>query len=253
MSGHSKWAQIKRQKSVADIKRGQAFTKIANAITIAVRQGGGIGEPEKNFRLRLTIEKARSINMPKENINRAIERGMGKGVFGGLEEVVYEGFTPFGASIIVEAVTDNKQRTTSEIKNIFDKNGGTMATPGAVSYQFTQKGLITVKKNGKTLDDIFLMSADFGAEDVEEAGEEVIIYTKPEELAKIKDSFSKEGIAIVEAGLTRKPLTYVQISNKEQAGKVLSFIEKLENLDDVQKVYANFDVPDTIIGETVVP
>lgn len=250
MSGHSKWAQIKRQKGAADIKRGQTFTKIANAITIAVREGGGIGDPDSNFRLRLAIDKARSANMPKENIQRAIDRGKGPSTGSGsssLEEVVYEGFGPAGVAVMVETVTDNKQRTASEIKNIFDKSGGTLASLGAVSYQFAQKGLITVAKNGKTLDDIFMLAAEAGAEDVEEAGSEVLIYTKPDELSKIKESLAAEGLSIIEAELTRKAVTTVPISNREMAQKALSFMEKLEGLDDVQKVYANFDIPEELL------
>lgn len=248
MSGHSKWSQIKRQKGVADIKRGQTFTKIANAITIAVRAGGGIGDPEKNFRLRLAIEKARAVNMPKENMQRAIERGAGIGEKGSLEEAVYEGFTPGGAAVIIEVVTDNKQRSASEIKQVFDKNRGVLARPGAVAYQFAQKGLITIRKNGKTIDDIFLMAADMGAEDVEEAGDEVLVYTNPLDLSKIKEQFSSSGLTIIEAELTRKPLTSVTIPDRETSQKALSFLEKLESLDDVQKVYANFDIPNESIS-----
>lgn len=248
MSGHSKWSTIKRQKGAADIKRGQIFTKLSNAIIIAVREGGGIGDPQTNFKLRLAIDKARASNMPKENIERAIERGQGIGAGANLENVVYEGFTPGGVALIIEATTDNRLRTTSEVRNVVEKSGGTLASPGAVSYQFAQKGLITVRKDGKTLDDIFLLAADKGAEDVEEAGNEVLVYTKPDELAKIKDELSKEGILIVEAELIRKPITIVQIPNKEAAQKILSFMEKLESLDDVQRVYANFDIQDELIS-----
>lgn len=246
MSGHSKWSTIKRQKGAADIKRGQTFTKIANAISIAVREGGGIGDASSNFRLRLAIDKARAANMPKENIERALRRAWGKQA-AELEEVVYEGFAPGGASVIVEAATDNKLRTTSEVKNVFDKSGGTLATPGAVSYQFAQKGLITVRKDGKTLDDIFLLAADKGAEDVEEAGGEVLVYTKPDELSKIKEDLSKEGITVAEAELTRKPITLVSVNDKDTAQKILAFMEKLESLDDVQKVYANFNIEDELL------
>lgn len=248
MSGHSKWAQIKRQKGAADIKRGQIFTKISNAITIAVRQSGGAADPEQNFKLRLAVEKARSLNMPKENIQRAIEKALGKGEKGeGLQEAVYEGFAPCGVAVIVEVVTDNKQRTASEIKNIFDKNGGTLATPGAVSYQFKQKGQIIVKKDSKTVDDIFLLAADSGAEDVEEAGDEVLVYTKPEDLTRVRAILEQEGLTISDAELTRKSIVTVGIENSSDAQKVLSFTEKLEELDDVQKVFANFDIPEQFL------
>ncbi|MDP3988119.1 MAG: YebC/PmpR family DNA-binding transcriptional regulator [Candidatus Levybacteria bacterium] len=247
MSGHSKWSQIKRQKGVSDVKRGLVFTKIANAITIAVKQGGGIGDPEQNFRLRLTIEKAKSANMPKENVQRAIEKGQGKGGKGDFYEVVYEGFGPGGVVFIVEAATDNKLRTTSEIKNFFEKNNVNLATPGAVSYQFQIKGLINVKKEGKTVDEVFLIAADAGAEDVEDAGNEVLVYTKPEELAKIKDDLIKNGLSVESFELTKNPITTVEVNNKEIAAKILSFIEKVEGMDDVQKVYSNFDIPEDIM------
>lgn len=250
MSGHSKWAQIKRQKGVADIKRGQVFTKISNAITIAVRQGGGVSSPDQNFKLRLIIEKARSLNMPKENIQRAIEKAQGKSdKLESLQEAVYEGFGPCKIAVMVETVTDNKQRTSSEIKNLFDKYGGTLAIPGAVSYQFQQKGQISVKKDGKTVDDVFLAAADSGAEDVDEAGDEVFVYTKPEDLSKVKNSLTKTGFAISDAELTRKPVITTQIENQQDAQRVLSFIEKLEELGDVQKVFANFDIPEQFLQE----
>lgn len=247
MSGHSKWAQIKRQKGAADLKRGQAFTKLASAITIAVREGGGVGDPEQNFRLRLTIEKARAINMPKENIERAIERGKGGGRDNALQEVVYEGFAPGGVALIIEAATDNKLRTNSEIKNIIEKNGGTLGVPGSVSYQFQTKGLISVKKDRET-DEIFMIAADAGAEDIEEAGDEVFIYAKPEELASVRNNINDK-LQIVSAELIRKPLITVSISDKNIADKVLSILEKVENMDDVQKVYANFDIPDELLKE----
>lgn len=249
MSGHSKWAQIKRQKGVSDVKKGLAFTKFSKAISIAVREGGGIGDPSQNFKLRLIIEKAREVNMPKENIERAIQRAVGKMSGEGLEEATYEGFGPGGIAVIVEAATDNKLRTSQEIKNIFDKNGGTLGNPGAVSYQFQSKGLVNVKKNGKTTDDIFLIAADAGAQDVEEAGDEVLVYTKPEELAKVKDALIKSGLAVDNFELTKKPIVTVAIDNVETAQKIITFIEKLEALDDVQKVYSNFDIPDDILKQ----
>lgn len=248
MSGHSKWAQIKRQKGITDIKKGQIFTKIAKAITIAVREGRGVTDPAQNFKLRLIIDKARSVNMPKDNIIRAIEKGKGGGKGSEIQEVTYEGFGPGGIALIIEAVTDNKLRTTSEVKNVLEKNGGTMAVMGAVSYQFETKGLITVEKEDKSLDDIFLIAADNGAEDVEEAGPEVLIYTKPEMLGKVRDELSGK-LSIVNAELTRKSTMAVSITDKNISQKILSLMEKLEDLDDVQKVYSNFDIPDELINE----
>src|SRR5581483_9228416 len=245
---HSKWAQIKRQKGVADVKRGMAFTKLANAITIAVRQSGGVGDPNQNFKLRLLMDKAREANMPKQNMERAIERGKGKGGAGEeLKEAVYEGFGPLGTAFIAEAATDNTLRTTSEVKQIVERNGGTMGNPGSVSYLFESKGLITVKKGDKSVDDIFLQAADSGAEDIEEAGEEVLVYTQPAQLAKVKDALVSQGIEVLEFELTRKPLTTVTISTKDDAMKVVNFMQKLEDLDDIQKVYSNFDIPEALL------
>lgn len=248
MSGHSKWSTIKRQKGVADKKRGLMFTKLANAITIAVRQGGGIGDPEQNFKLRLAIEKARNINMPKETIDRSIERGQGKGDKGNLQEVLYEGLGTGGVGIIVEAATDNKQRTTPEIKNIFEKYGGRLVTPGAVSYQFATKGVITVKKSGKSIDDIFLLAADCGAEDVEEVGEEVLIYTPPDALVSMKDELHKKGLRVESFELTRKPIMLVPIKEKGGVDTILTLVDRLEEHQEVQEVYTNFDIPDNILN-----
>lgn len=245
MSGHSKWATIKRAKGANDAKRGQLFTKLSLAITIAVKQGGMVTDPSGNPRLRLAIDTARAANMPKENIDRAIQRAAGKDATE-MEEVIYEGFGPGGFSIIVEAVTDKKQRTTPEIKNLFEKNGGNMGNPGSVSYQFQQNGLVTVEKNGKTLDDVFLAAADAGAEDMEEAGDEILVYTKPEDLGKVRDTLSTEGFSVKSAELMRKPVTTVSLNDIEQARKALNFIEKIEDMDDVQKVYANYDIPEEI-------
>lgn len=246
MSGHSKWAQIKRSKGAADVRRGQAFTKLAKAIIIEVRQSG-IGNPEQNFKLRLFIEKARQMNMPKDTIERAIEKGLGKGEKEeSLQEAVYEGFGPGNVAVMVETVTDNKQRTFSEIRQLFERNGGTMGNQGTVAYQFEQKGLITVRKNGKNVDDIFLLAADAGAQDVEEAGEEVLIYTNPEELAKVRDALSAE-LTIIDAELTRKPTLSIPVTDKNTAEQVLAFMDKMESHDDVQKVYSNFDIPDTVL------
>lgn len=252
MSGHSKWKTIKRQKGVADQKRGQAFTRYSNAITLSVREGGGVTDPEQNFKLRIAVEKARSINMPKDNIDRAIEKGSGKanGV-NDLQTVVYEGFGPGGVAVIVEATTDNKMRTTSEVKNVFDRNGGSIGIPGSVAYQFQQKGIITVKTQGKSMDDIFLISADAGATDLQQAEDDVIIYTEPNDVARVRKVLLEQGIPVVSFELTREPVTTIAIHEKVAATKILSFLEKIENLDDVQRVFANYDIPEAIMHEGV--
>ena len=238
MSGHSKWSQIKRQKGVADVKRGLTFTKLSNAITIAVKQGGGIGDPEQNFRLRLAIDAAKAANMPKENIERAIKRALGKEA-GQLEEVVYEGFFPGGVTLIVEAATDNSQRTTSFIKSLFNKSGASFGQPGSVAYQFSQKGEIVIKKNSKSFDDIFNAAVESGAEDVEEYGEEVSVFTSVQDLAKIRDALTKKGFDVTKADIIRKPIVPLEIEDESELGKIEKFISAIEDLDDVQKVYSN--------------
>jgi len=248
MSGHSKWSTIKRQKGTNDQKRGQVFTKLSYTITTSVREGGGVTDPNSNFRLRLAIEEARAANMPKDNIKRAIDRASGRQE-GDIEEIFYEGFGPGGVSVIVEALTDKKQRTTAEVKNAFEKNGGSLGVSGSVMYQFEKKGLIVVLKNGKSLDEIFLIAADCFAEDIEEVDNEIIIYTKSEDLAKARLALQEKGLSIKEAHLFWKPNIVNTISDKEQAEKVIKFVDKLEELDDVNKVYTNFDIQDNIMED----
>lgn len=242
MSGHSKWSQIKRQKGVADAKRGQAFTKLGSAITIAVREGGGIADPNSNFRLRLVMEKAREANMPKENIQRAIDRALGKDGAGRLEEIKFEGFGPMGTAVIIETVTDNHLRTQAAVKNYLDRNNGNLGSNGAVAYLFSQSGLITISKNGKTADDIFLQAADAGAEDIEDNGGEIDIYTKPQDLHKVKKSLEDLGIKVISCELIMKPNSLVKIEGNENVQKMIGFLEGLEDLDDVQKVFTNADL-----------
>ncbi len=240
MSGHSKWATIKRQKGVADIRRGLTFTKISNAISVAVKKGGDTNI-NSNFRLRLAVEEARANNMPKVTIERAIQRASGK-EGGVVEEVIYEGFAPGGVSVIIEAATDSPQRTASEIKSLFSKEGASFGRPGSVSYLFLQLGNIIVKKGDKSLDQIFELVSDSGAEDIEDADENVIIYTAPLEVAKVKDKIVEKGLEIVGLELIRKPVVLMPITNKEKLQKTVNFLHKLEELDDVQKIYSNLDV-----------
>jgi YebC/PmpR family DNA-binding regulatory protein len=195
----------------------------------------------------LAIEAARADNMPKENIDRAIAKAAGKeGV--NLEEAVYEGFGPGGFNFIIEAFTDNKQRTVAEVKNAIDKNGGTMGAQGSVMYQFERKGVITIVKKEKSTDDIFAIAVDSGAEDVEEAGDEALIYSRPEDLAIVRSYLAGKGICIQNAELIYKPIVLFPITDKATAEKAVAFLEKLEELEDVQKVFANFDIPDAIMG-----
>lgn len=246
MSGHSKWSQIKRQKGLADQKRGQAFTKLANAITVAVRAGGGITDPNSNFKLRLAIEKARAANMPKENIERALRRAQGE-LGGAIEEVVYEGFGPGGVAILIEAATDNRQRTAQEIKNIFENSGGHLAGPGTTSYLFQDMGMISLKKNGKSVDEIMDKAIEAGAQDMEEAGLEILVYTKPEELHQVMARLASAGVTAASAELTLKPTSTVPINTPAEAQRTLSLLDKLESNEAVQRVFANFDIPDEVL------
>ncbi|MDO8620769.1 MAG: YebC/PmpR family DNA-binding transcriptional regulator [Candidatus Levybacteria bacterium] len=242
MSGHSKWATIKRAKGAADVKRGLAFTKLSNAITIAVKQGGGIGDPAQNFKLRLAVEAARALNMPKENIERAIGRAAAKGEKIA-EEVTYEGFASEGVAIIVEAATDNPQRTSAEIKNIFNKSNASFGQPGSVSYLFKQVGKIVVVKDGKTFDDIFALAVESGANDIEEGVEDrCTMYTDTTSLFKVKDALVAKGLKVEDVGLVRKPINVIPIADAAKKQQIFDFIGKLEEMDDVQKVYSNISL-----------
>ena len=247
MSGHSKWSQIKRQKGAADVKRGQTFTKLGKAITIAVHEGGG-GDIASNFKLRLAVEKARAANMPKDNIQRAIDRGLGRGGAEQLDSVVYEAYAPGKVAIVIVATTENKNKTTSEVKNMIEKSGGSFVSPGTVSWMFADSGTIAVPKAGKSFDELFEAAVDSGAEDVEESGEVIEVYTKPHELDAVKRALEGKGLVIEAAELVKKPTTLTEVSDAETAKKVMNLIEKLEEHDDVQKVYANFDIPDNLLG-----
>ena len=238
MSGHSKWATIKRAKGAADLKRGLTFTKISNAITIAVRTSGGITDINSNFKLRLAVEAAHAANMPKDNVERAIQKAVGKNA-GFLSEVLYEGFAPEGVSVIIEAATDNTLRTTSEIKSIFNKGGGNFSQPGSVAYQFEQKGIIVVNKNGKTIDELFEAALESGAEDIEDTGDKAVVETSFANLSKVREALAKKGITAEKAEIVRKPLMPITISDEEKLNSVVNFLDKLEELDDVQKVYSN--------------
>lgn len=249
MSGHSKWATIHRQKEASDQKRGQIFTKIANAIIIAVREGGGIADPQGNFKLRLVLEKARAANMPKENIQRAIDRALGKGGGEAVSEATYEGYGPGGVGIIVEAVTDNKQRTVQEVKNIFDRSGGGIASPGAVSFNFRKTGYITATAAGDS-DEAILKLIDLGAEDVELAEDGVLeVYVPLERLETLKEGISLAGMEVKSAEIIMKPVNLVTVTDPKVASQILGLMEKLESLDDVQKVYANFDIPEEVLKQ----
>jgi len=244
MSGHSKWSKVKHQKAITDSARGKIFTKMANAITIATREGES-SDPNTNFKLRLAIEKARSYNMPKENIQRAIEKATHSGNADGLNSVLYEAFAPFGIGLIIEANTDNKQRTVSQIKNTLERGGGVLATRGAVSHLFEQRGKITVIGAG---DDIMEEAIDKGAIDLEEAGEnEIQVFTHPADLHRMKQALEDKSVAVKDASLVYHPTTSIPVSTKSEAQKILSLLDALENLDDVTNVFVNVDIPDELL------
>jgi len=242
MSGHSKWAKIHRSKEISDQKRGQSFTKLSNAITIAVREGNGVGDPGFNFKLRLAIEKARQANMPKDNIQRAIDRATGKGEGLVLEEIIYEGYGPGGVGYLVQTVTDNRQRTVQEIKNIFDRAGGAVASPGSVSFNFNKVGYLQIDVKEK-LEDTMLKVMDLGVLDVEDEGEGVLgIYTSLGNLIPIKDKLAEMGLTPKLVESIEKPVNFVLVSEEKIANQNLDLVEKLEASDDVQKVYTNINV-----------
>lgn len=250
MSGHSKWSTIKRAKGAADAKRGLTFTKLGNAITIAAKLGNS-GDVESNPRLRMAVEEARSVSMPKENIQRAIDRGLGNLPGQTLEEVTYEGFGPGKAAFFVEAVTDNKLRTLAEMKNLFDRSGGALGASGSTAYMFKKMGEIKVLGKGGVLEDEILEIIDGGAEDVDELTEDgklkYLIYTDPASYSSVLDYLKQRNFQIEFSEVIMKPIMFTEITDKEKAEKVLSFTERLEDHDDVQKVHANFDIAEGLL------
>jgi YebC/PmpR family DNA-binding regulatory protein len=246
MSGHSKWSQIKRQKGANDVKRGATFTKVTREIAIAARAGGG--DPDGNFRLRLAVEKARSVNMPADNIKRAIERATGASESDQFEEIVYEGYGPGGVAILVEAATDNRNRTAADVRSRFAKAGGQLAASGAVAWQFEPRGFITVNRSGADPDDIALAAIDAGAEDVDTETDPLEIYTSPGDLERVRRAIEVSGAQVehAENAMIAKQTVDLEPSRARQA---LRLVEELEDLDDVQRVTANFDIPEEIFAE----
>ncbi len=245
MSGHSKWAKIKRKKAGADAARGRLFTKLIREITIAARHGGG--DPNANPRLRTAIDEARAANMPNENIERAIKRGTGQLNDGqALEEVVYEGYGPNGVAILIEAVTDNRNRTTSEIKHILSRHNGSLGTQGSVAWQFQTRGIITIDAKKYDEDTILSLALDGGAIDVKNEDGSYQVITTPETFHKIREIFKNNNIEVINSEITKVPQNTIPLSEKD-AEKVLKLFEALDELDDVQHVYGNFDIPDEVM------
>ncbi|MEK7526347.1 MAG: YebC/PmpR family DNA-binding transcriptional regulator [Patescibacteria group bacterium] len=234
MSGHSKWSTIHRAKEVKDQARGKLFSKVARIITIAAKTGGG-PNPEANFRLKDAIEKARAISMPKENIERAINKAAESG---DLFEATYEGFGPAGVAIIIEAATDNKNRTIAEFKTLFEKRGGTLGGSGSVAYNFDHKGLIVLQKKAD-VDSQMLELIDEGAADIEDTGQVLHVYVEPSQTSQVKQRIIASGQTVLSSELIMKPKTFVEIEDEEMAQKIVDLLDALEEHDDVQKVFDN--------------
>jgi YebC/PmpR family DNA-binding regulatory protein len=244
MSGHSKWATIKHKKGKEDAKRGQLFSKLSRAITVAAREGGT--DPALNISLANAIEKARGYSMPKDNIERAVQRGGGGAEGETYEHIVYEGYGPAGVAVIVEVLTDNRNRSAADVRNIFSKHGGQLAQPGAVAWVFERRGSILVDATKHDEDEVMTAAIDAGADDVEQDGDRFEVLTAPAEFAAVRDAIAAAGIAIEQAELTMIPKNTVKLEEND-ARKTMKIVDALEDSDDVQEVYANFDISEEIL------
>ncbi|HSP73613.1 MAG TPA: YebC/PmpR family DNA-binding transcriptional regulator [Gaiellaceae bacterium] len=246
MSGHSKWSSIKHKKGAADAKRGKLFSKLSRAIIVAAKEGGG--DPDNNLALANAIEKARSYSMPKDNIDRAIAKGTGEGGdAAAFETVVYEGYAADGVAVLVEALTDNRNRTAADVRHAFSKNGGSLGTTGAVAWLFERRGIVLVPADGVDEDELMLAAAEGGAEDVELDGSTFQVTTEPEALNEVRQAIEAAGFTVESAEATMVPKTTVEIADESTARKVMRLIDALEDNDDVQEVYANFDIPEQVL------
>ena len=246
MSGHSKWAQIRRSKGVNDARRGQLFTRLGREIVVAVREGGG-GDPNANFRLRMAVQHARDANMPMDNIERTIKRALGSGEGMQLEEITYEGYGPGGTAMLVQTLTENRNRTVAEVRNAFNRNAGNMGENGSVDWLFENKGVIEVELKGHDPDELSLEAIDMGADDVEPVGpddETLIIYTDPSELEKVRQALETRKYNVLKAESTLITKSRITLTDEKVAYQVMRLVEKLEDLDDVQNVYTNADIPE---------
>ncbi|MGZ4359511.1 MAG: YebC/PmpR family DNA-binding transcriptional regulator [Gaiellaceae bacterium] len=246
MSGHSKWSSIKHKKGAADIKRGKLFSKLSRAIIVAAREGGP--DPEGNLALQNAIEKARSYSMPKDNIERAVARGAGAdAASGAFETVVYEGYGPSGVALLVETLTDNRNRTASEVRHSFDKYGGNLGTDGSVAWLFERRGVVIVPAEGVDEDELMLAAADGGADDVSREESSFEVLCQQEALRGVREAIEAAGFSVQSAELTMLPKTTVEVADEGEARRVVRLVEALEENDDVQEVYANFDIPEGIL------
>jgi YebC/PmpR family DNA-binding regulatory protein len=244
MAGHSKWKQIKRAKGAADAKRSQVFTKLGREITVAAKTGA---DPDANPRLRLAIDRAREQNMPKDVIERAIKRGSGEGGEADLVEVTYEGYGPGGIAVLVQALTDNRNRTVSDIRNVFARAGGALGEAGSVAWQFETRGVITVEADGLDPDEVALRAIDAGAEDVQVEMGTVEVYTRPEALERVRRALSEAQVPVAASEISQVPKNTIALDAK-QAQQALSLLDKLDELDDVQRVASNADFPEDVLA-----
>lgn len=245
MSGHSKWSTIKRKKGAVDAKRGKIFTRLIKEITVAARMGGG--DPVGNPRLRAAIASAKTENMPKDNIERAIKKGTGELEGAVYEEITYEGYGPGGVAILVDCMTDNKNRTVADIRHYFSKSGGNLGESGCVSWMFTKKGTILVDKEAINEEELMEKALEAGAEDVVEEDNVFQVETSPDDFEDVREALEADGVKFIEAAVAMVPQNTVDITDEKTAGQILTLLERLEDHDDVQNVYANFDIPDDIM------
>ncbi len=247
MSGHSKWSSIKHKKGAADAKRGKLFSKLSRAIIVAAKEGGP--DPAGNLALQNAIEKARSYSMPKDNIERAIARGSGQDSdAGSFETIVYEGYGAGGVAVMVEALTDNRNRTASEVRHLFAKNDGNLGETGGVAWLFERRGVVLVDGSADE-DELMLAAAEGGADDIERDGSSWQITSAPEQLAAVRSAVEAAGFTVDSAELTMIPKTTIEVDDESQAKKILRLVDALEDNDDVQEVYANFDIPERVLEE----
>jgi YebC/PmpR family DNA-binding regulatory protein len=246
LSGHSKWSSIKHKKGAADAKRGQLFSKLSKAIIVAAKNGGG--DPLNNLSLQNAIEKAKSYSMPKDNIDRAIAKGSGADADAdAFESITYEGYGPEGVAVIVEALTDNKNRTAADVRHMFSKHGGNLGTDGSVSWQFERRGVVVVPAEGIDEDELFLAAVDGGADDIERDGDVFQITSASEQLAAVRGAVEAAGFGVDSAELSLVPKVTVAVDDEAKARQVMRLIDALEDNDDVQDVYANFDISDEVL------
>jgi len=249
VSGHSKWANIKHKKARVDAQKGKVFTKLGREIIVAARQGGG--DPNGNFRLKMAVQAAKTANMPNDNIQRAIQKGVGGADGSVFEELTYEGYGPAGVAVMINILTDNRNRTAGEIRHLFSKNGGNMGETGCVSWMFSSKGQVILDHSTLKLDEdeLMLICLDAGAEDVKVEDETVEVLTAPEDLEQVRQGLLDQGLEVESAEVSLIPENTVEVTDKDQAAKILKLMDALEDHDDVQNVYANFDIPDEIADQ----